>query len=102
MLEGWEQWKAWFDLVQCIGIVVISIWVFLDKGRARNTSAIQQIADEYEALDRRVLSLENRAATHEDIAQLRAEIEGMKSTLSQVDQVTNRIYSYLLSSKGEK
>jgi len=100
METNWDQWKFWFDLGQWGIMALMSVWMLIDRGRARNSQAIREICDHQDSLDRRVLSLENRAATHEDVAKLRAEIEGMKSTLTQVDQVTNRIYDYLLNKKG--
>lgn len=96
---NWDQWKFWLDLTQWLGMVVISIWIFIDRGRAKNSGAIDEVVSNHQILDKRVQRLENKAATHEDIAKLSAEVEGLKSTLTRLTVTTDRIHDYLLNKK---
>lgn len=97
---NWSEWKFWLDLVQWLMMMILGVWVFIDKGREKNSTAIDKVVTQQNSLDKRVLSLENKAATHKDVADLRAEMEGMKSTLNKVDQTSTRIHDYLLNKKG--
>ncbi|MBJ7537173.1 hypothetical protein [Marinomonas transparens] len=99
METDWDQWKFWFDVSQWGVMVVLSVWIFIDKGRAKNSDAIEDVAMNQQTLDKRVLRLENKAATHEDIAKLTAEVEGLKSTLTRLTVTTDRIHDYLLNKK---
>lgn len=98
---NWSEWKFWLDLIQWLVMIIIGVWMFIDKGRERNSTAIDKVVNQQNTLDKRVLRLEERTATHTDVAELRAEMEGMKSTLNKVDQTSTRIHDYLLN-KGSK
>lgn len=94
---NWDQWKFLLDLIQWGGMLLISAWVFIDRGRSQNSEAIQEALEYQTHLDKRVSRLESQAATHEDLAKLTAEMEGLKSTLTRLTVTTDRIHDYLLN-----
>ncbi|NVK28800.1 hypothetical protein MSP8887_02642 [Marinomonas spartinae] len=99
MTTDWGQWKFWFDVGQWGIMLMLSGWMFIDKGRAKNSNAIREMTMSQQTLDKRITQLENKAATHEDIAKLTAEMEGLKSTLTRLTVTTDRIHDYLLNKK---
>lgn len=99
---NWDQWKFWLDFVQWIAMLALSVWVFVDKGRSKNSQAIDSVAEHHADLDKRVVKLENEAATHKDIAKLTAKVAGLESTLTRLTVTTDRIHDYLLNNKESK
>lgn len=102
MEPNWDQWKFWLDFAQWIVMLGLSVFVFIDKGRSKNSQAIQDLTDSHQSVDKRVVKLENEAATHKDIAKLTAEIAGLESTLTRITVTTDRIHDYLLNNKESK
>ncbi len=96
---NWDQYKFWLDFVQWIFMIALSIWLFIDKGRSKNSDAISEVIAHQNTLDKRVSWLENKGATHDDVSTLTAEMEGLKSTLSRLTVTTDRIHDYLLNKK---
>lgn len=99
---NWDAAKFWLDVGQWVVTIAIGIAVWIRTGRNQNRNAIDALDQQQDALERRVLTVENHlkhAPTHEDITKVREEIAGMQSALNTNTSMVQRVHDYLLNKK---
>lgn len=94
--------QFWLQAGNLLFTIGLAVFVWIDRGRKDNQEAIKTLSERHEALERRMITAEEHlrhAPTHDDIADLREEQAGIKSTVERMAKAVDRIHDYLLNNK---
>jgi len=99
----YDALRFWLDAIQWLFIVALAVWGWIDRGRKDNQGAIKELAQQADALERRLITAEEQmrhSPTHDDIAKLREEYAGINSKVDRMAVTLDRIHDYLMNNKG--